>query len=44
MEQMQEFTTGLKAQTRILLDALIGGTIKINIEDEVKKLSERFEN
>ena len=35
---MQAFTTGLKSDTRMLLDAYAGGTMKINTADEVRTL------
>lgn len=45
MEQMQHFTRGLTAQTRMFLDASTGGTIMTKNEDKVKKLIEiMFQN
>ncbi|XP_050890743.1 uncharacterized protein LOC127096179 [Lathyrus oleraceus] len=41
MKHMQHFTRGLKAQTRMLLDAS-AGTIKTKNEDELKELTERM--
>ncbi|XP_050915571.1 uncharacterized protein LOC127130642 [Lathyrus oleraceus] len=42
MKRMQHFTRVLKAQARIILDASVGGTIKTNIEDEVKELIKKI--
>jgi hypothetical protein len=38
MDIMQAFITGLKPDTRILLDASAGGTMKIKTADEVREL------
>jgi len=38
MDIMQAFTTGLKLDTRMLLDASAGGTMKIKTTDEVREL------
>ena len=38
MDIMQAFTTGLKLDTRMLLDASAGGTMKIKTADEVRTL------
>ncbi|MCI04367.1 hypothetical protein A2U01_0025414, partial [Trifolium medium] len=42
MEQMHMFTRGLRTQTRMLIDASTGGTIKNKNEDEVKQLIENM--
>jgi len=38
MDIMLAFTTGLKPNTRMLLDASAGGTMKIKTDDEVRTL------
>lgn len=42
MEQMQHFTRVLKVQTRMLLDASAGGTIRNKSEYEVSELIENM--
>lgn len=42
MEQMKNFTRGLKVHTRMFLEALGGGTMRTKNEDEVKELIERM--
>lgn len=42
MEQMQNFIKGLKIQTRMLLDAYVGGTIRSMTEPQVKYLIEKM--
>jgi len=40
MDQILYFTTGLTTQTRMLLDASVGGTIKIKTTYEIRELIE----
>jgi hypothetical protein len=42
MEQMQLFTTGMKMQHRMILDASVGGSIKVKTYAETKDLVEQM--
>jgi len=42
MDIMQTFTTGLKPDTRMLLDASRGGTMKIKTSNEVRALNDNM--
>lgn len=42
MEHMTHFTSRLTTPTQMLIDALTGGTLRANIEEEVKTLIENM--